>query len=60
MKERRQAVTEFLSKRGHYVEEVKAGSETLLKIDNSYYRVFPKTVIYKVPVQGVSLVPVYR
>ena len=64
VKERRIAAMEHLCKMGHYVEEVKNGSETLLKVDNTYYRIFPKTVIgagYKVrvPIQGVELVPVY-
>lgn len=59
--ERRTAIMEHLCKMGHYVEEVKVGSETLLKIDNSYYRVFPFTKrAYKVPIQGANIVPVYR
>lgn len=46
---------------GHYVEEVKSGSETLLKIDNAYYRIFPTVKrAYKVPIQGANLVPVYQ
>ena len=58
--ERRTAIMEHLCKMGHYVEEVKVGSETLLKIDNSYYRVFPCTKrAYKVPIQGANIVPVY-
>lgn len=58
--ERRTAIMEHLCKMGHYVEEVKVGSETLLKIDNSYYRVFPFTKrAYKVPIQGANIVPVY-
>lgn len=57
---RRQEVLCYLSERGHYAEEVKNGQETLLRIDNSYYRIFPMTkVAYKVPIQGVNLVPVY-
>lgn len=60
VRERRIAVMEHLSSMGHYVEEVKMGSETLVKIDNSYYRIFPATKIaYKVPVQGANIVPVY-
>ena len=51
---------EHLTKMGHYVEEVKSGSETLLKVDNAYYRIFPMTKrAYKVPIQGANLVPVY-
>ncbi|MBS6194663.1 MAG: hypothetical protein KH828_03665 [Clostridiales bacterium] len=57
---RRAAIMEFLSERGHYVEEVKSGSETLLKIDNAFYRVFPTTVVCKLPIQGAKLLPVYK
>lgn len=61
VKGRRIAVMEHLSKMGHYVEEVRSGSETLLKVDNAYYRIFPTTKrAYKVPIQGVNLVPVYQ
>lgn len=60
VKDRRWAMMEFLSERGHFVEETKNGSETLLRIDNAYYRVWPKTVrSYKIPIQGASLLPVY-
>ncbi len=60
VKERRVAVLEFLCNMGHYVEEVKSGSETLLKIDNRYYRIMPATRrAYSVPIQGVNIVPVY-
>ena len=60
VKERRIAVMEHLSKMGHYVEEIKSGSETLLKVDHAYYRIFPATKrSYKVPIQGANLVPVY-
>ena len=53
VKERRIAVMEHLTKMGHYVEEVKSGSETLLKVDHAYYRIFPATKrSYKVPIQG--------
>ncbi len=61
VKDRRQAMIDYLSERGHLVEEIKNGTETLLRIDNACYRVWPKTVqVWKVPVQGASLVPVYR
>lgn len=61
VRERRQAVIDFLVKNGHQVEEVKNGAETLLRIDNSYYRIWPKTIqVWKVPVQGANLQPVYR
>ncbi len=57
---RRIAVMEYLSERGHYVEEIKNGTETLLKIDNNYYRIFPAARrVYKIAVQGANLVPVY-
>lgn len=58
---RRLATIEYLNEHGHYVEEVKNGTETLLKIDNSYYRIWPSARrYYKIPVQGVNLVPVYK
>lgn len=61
VRSRREAVMAYLSERGHFVDTVPYGTETLLKIDNHYYRIFPMTkVIYKVPVQGANLVPVYR
>ena len=61
VRDRRLAVLAALSERGHYVEEVRNGEETLLKIDNCYYRIFPGVRrYYKVPVQGGNLVPVYR
>ena len=60
VEERRSAAVDFLRKMGHNVEEVRSGSETLLKIDGTYYRIFPATRrSYKVPIQGVNLVPVY-
>ena len=58
--DRRAAAVEYLSKKGFTVEEVRIGSETLLKIGNIYYRIFPMTkTAYKVPIQGVNLVPAY-
>lgn len=61
VEQRRLAVESFLTEKGHYVEEVKIGTETLLKIDNMYYRIWPKTVrCSRVPIQGANLVPVYR
>lgn len=61
VKRRRQAVMTYLAEKGHSVKEVKNGTETLLKIDNMYYRIWPKTlVINRVPVQGANLQPVYR
>lgn len=60
VKSRREAVLCYLAERGHYAQEVKNGPETLLLIDNSYYRIFPMTkAYYKIPVQGVNLVPAY-
>lgn len=61
VEQRRLAVESFLTEKGHYVEEVKIGTETLLKIDNMYYRIWPKTIrCSRVPIQGANLVPVYR
>lgn len=61
VKERRIAMINHLNENGHYVEEVKNGTETLLRIDNAYYRIFPKVVsAYKIPIQGAQLVPAYR
>lgn len=58
--DRRAAAVEYLSKKGFTVEEIRIGSETLLKIGNIYYRIFPMTkTAYKVPIQGVNLVPAY-
>lgn len=56
---RRQAVIRHLRERGHMVEELKLQDETLLKIDNACYRVFPTTKWAKLPIQGVSLIPFY-
>lgn len=56
---RRQMVISYLMERGHYVEEINHGEETLLKIDNACYRVFPTTKWAKLPIQGVSLIPFY-
>lgn len=62
---RRQTACEYLTKHGHHVEEIKHGTETLLKIDNAYYRIFPKTIQVggggvRVPIQGIQLVPFYQ
>lgn len=56
---RRLATIEYLSNKGHYVDEVKNGTETLLKIDDFYYRIVPGTRRCQVPIQGVNLIPVY-
>lgn len=59
--ERRSGVKDFLIKHGHQVEEIANGTETLLKIDNQYYRIFPRARSYgRVPVQGVQLLPFYH
>ncbi len=58
--QRREAVMDFLREKGHLVKAVSFGEEYLLKIDNCYYRIFPMTRVYKLPVQGVSLIPVYQ
>ena len=58
--DRRAAAIEYLSKKGFTVEEIRIGSETLLKIGNICCRIFPMTkTAYKVPIQGVNLVPAY-
>ena len=59
---RRTAIMAYLSEHGHYVEEVTSGSETLLKIDNTYYRIFPsaKRIPRAHAVQGAYIVPVYQ
>ena len=58
--DRRAAAVEYLKKKGFAAEEIRVGSETLLKIGNIYYRIFPMTkTAYKVPIQGVNLVPAY-
>lgn len=58
--DRRAEAIEYLSKKGFTVEEIRIGSETLLKIGNIYYRIFPMTkTAYKIPIQGVNLVPAY-
>lgn len=58
--ERRLAMIEFLNSKGHYVTEVKNGEETLLEIDNSFYRIFPYVMGGQFPIQGAYLLPVYR
>lgn len=58
--DRRTAMMSFLCEHGHFVEEVKNGTETLLKIDNMFYRIVPKTVSCRgIPIQGALLSPVY-
>lgn len=59
--DRRTAMMSFLCEHGHFVEEVKNGTETILKIDNMFYRIVPKTVSCRgIPIQGALLSPVYR
>ena len=57
---RREAVAAYLRGRGHRVEEIPSGTETLLEIDGSFYRVWPTTRVVRLPIQGVSLIPVYH
>lgn len=60
VKERREETIRFLRERGHKVREIELENETILKIDNAYYRIFPYVKrVYKLPVQGINLVPVY-
>lgn len=57
---RRMDVMTFLCERGHYVEDVKVGDETLLRVDNMHYRIFPKTIqVRSIPIQGICLIPAY-
>ncbi len=57
---RRKATVEYLIEQGHSCEEVQIGEEHLLKIDNKYYRIWTGSRrYYRIPVQGISLVPVY-
>lgn len=58
--ERRERVIQFLRENGHCCEDISMGGEHLLKIDNSYYKVWPSTRSCRIPVQGVELLPVYR
>ena len=51
---------QILREKGHCCEEVLRGEEYLLKIDNSYYKVWPYARKYQVSVQGVELRPVYQ
>jgi hypothetical protein len=60
VKERRQATILYLKERGHQVEEVTRGQETILKIDNGYYCIFPITKMAVTPIQGINLLPVYE
>ncbi len=59
--DRRGTVMSYLCEHGHFAEEIKNGTETLLKIDNIQYRIVPKTVrCGNLPIQGAVLSPVYR
>ncbi|NLL75971.1 MAG: hypothetical protein GX235_01800 [Clostridiales bacterium] len=60
VKDRRENAMQFLRENGHSCEEMRIGSETLVKIDNGYYRIWPSSRSCKVPIQGVELLPVYR
>lgn len=61
VKDRRQAVVDHLIEKGHHVQQIPNGTETLLKIDNVYYRLWPKVVsAAHVPIQGMQLTPVYQ
>ena len=58
--QRRAILRDFISERGHHVEEVAYDGQALLKIDNRYYHVMPGTRQYRLPVQGAYLVPYYN
>lgn len=58
VKDRREGICDYLIQRGHRVQQVKHGTETLLRIDNGLYRIWPTTRrAYRVPIQGVTLLP---
>ncbi|MDE6202727.1 MAG: hypothetical protein K2G19_04555, partial [Lachnospiraceae bacterium] len=59
VEERRKKTIEFLRKNGHVCEEVPMGSESFVKVDNKYYRIWPSTRSNKIPIQGIELLPVY-
>lgn len=58
--DRRQNTVRFLREQGHRCEELRIGEETILKIDNGYYRIWPSTRSCRIPVQGIELLPVYK
>lgn len=60
VKDRRQSAMQFLCEHGHSCEELRSGEETLVKVDNRYYRIWPSTRSCKLPIQGVELLPAYR
>lgn len=60
VEERRKKTMEFLRKNGHICEEFPMGSESFVKVDNKYYRIWPCTRSSRVPIQGIELLPVYR
>ena len=57
---RREATIQFLREKGHSCEDVSLEGEHFIKIENSYYRVWPSARQCKFPIQGVELLPVYR
>ncbi len=60
VKDRRQNAMKFLRENGHSCEELRIESETMVKIDNAYYRIWPSARSCRIPIQGVELLPVYR
>lgn len=61
VQDRRKSIIEFLEKNGHHCEELRIGNEVFIKVDNNFYRIWPSSRrYYKIPVQGVELLPVYR
>ncbi len=60
VKERRDAVINFLKGMGFDAKQELIQDRILLKIDNSYYSVWPTTRVFnRVPVQGIVLSPYY-
>lgn len=60
VKERRDAIIAFLIEMGFDAKQELLNDQILLKIDNSYYSVWPTTRVFnKIPVQGIVLSPYY-
>ncbi len=56
---RREAVLDFLLSHGFEAEDASVNGESLIRVDNSYYSLWPAVRSAKFPIQGVSLVPYY-
>lgn len=61
VEDRRQAALSFLHEKGFDASVVTLSGKTVLKIDNSYYSIFPSArTIARVPIQGLNLIPYYE